>query len=313
MKTPTILVLGTLLSTPCLAAQDTHLLVVSGSGGERAYSDDFHAWGTGMVDAARSRFGLSADQVVYLAEDPARDPSRIDGRSTKEEVERRLRELAGRAGPADRVLILLIGHGSAESRGPRIHLPGPDLSAPELAEMLSLFPSQRIVIANAASASGDFQDALAARNRTVITATRSGLERNATVFGQYFVEAFTGDVADTDRDGRVTVLEAFDYAVREVERYYSSQNRLQTEHARLEGDRELARGFHLAARPATAAAASPELERLIAERQRMEAEIEALRERRSEMDDARYEAELERLLVEVALKTREIREMEGGR
>jgi hypothetical protein len=313
MKIPTLLCLAALLGVPGLAAQ-SHLLVVSGAGGEPGYADEFHAWGTAMVDAARDRFNLAPERIVYLAENPARDPARISGRSTKEEVEKRLRHLARSAGPGDRVLVLLIGHGSSDTRGARINLPGPDISAAELASLLDLFTTQRVVVVNAASASGDFHGPLASANRTVITATRSGLERNATVFARFFVEAFRDDVADADRDGRVTVLEAFDYAVREVERFYASQNRLQTEHPRLEGSRELARSFHLAGSPTAAAAAtSPELERLHTERQRLESELEALRARRSELDAGRYEAELERLLVEIALKSREIREREGSR
>jgi hypothetical protein len=299
--------------TPVLAAQ-SYLVVVSGLGGEPHYSDEFHSWGVAMVDAARDRFGLAPEQVVYLAEKPERDPSRINGPSTREQVERVLEELAGWAAPNDRILLLLIGHGSSDSRGARINLPGPDITADELAGMLARFPTQPVVVVNTASASGDFQEPLAGKNRTIITATRSGLERNQTVFGRFFVEAFAGDVADTDKDGRVTVLEAFEYAGQEVERFYKAGNRLQTEHARLEGDREVARGFYLAAAtprevPAGAAA---ELRALITERQRLEERIEALRSRRAQMETAEYEAELERLLVELALKNREIREKGGG-
>jgi hypothetical protein len=307
-------VIGLLLVAPALHGQ-AFVLIVSGSGGEPAYSNEFHTWGTAMGDAARDRFELPRDRVVYLAEDPARDRDRITARATREEVETRIRDIARRAGPNDRILILLIGHGSSDSRGARLLLPGQNLTAAELAKLLDLFPTQRIAVVNAASASGDFHEALAGRNRTVITATRSGLERNATVFGRFFVQAFSGDVADTDKDGRVSVLEAFDYAVREVERHYNSRNLLQSEHARLEGDREMARAFHIAASPAATAAAagSPELRGLIEERDQLEAEVAALRARRSEMDTESYEAELERLLVEVALKNRVIRERGGSR
>jgi hypothetical protein len=312
MKIPLLLALACTGGAPALAAQ-SHVVVVSGLGGEPAYSDQFHQWGTAMVDAARTRFGLAPEQVVYLAERPDRDPARINGPSTREQVERTLRELAGRAGPADRILILLIGHGSSDGRGARINLPGPDITAEELAALLARFATQQVVVVNTASASGDFHDPLAGPNRAVITATRSGMERNETIFGRFFVEAFAGDVADADKDGRVTVLEAYEYARQEVERFYKSSNRLQMEHARMEGNRELARGFHLAAAARGApAGASAELRALIAERQRLEGQVEALRSRRGEMDAARYEAELESLLVELALKTREIREKGGG-
>jgi hypothetical protein len=301
------------LAAPRALAAQSHLLVVGGVGGEPRYTEEFHRWGAAMVDAARERYGLAPEQIVYLAERPERDPARISGASTKENVERALREMAARAGPADRVLILLIGHGSSDARGARINLPGPDLSAAELATLLEAFPTQPLVVVNAASASGDFQEPLAARNRAVVTATRSGRERNETVFGRFFVEAFAEEGADADRDGRVTVLEAFEYATREVERSYRAGNRLQTEHARLEGDRELARGFHLAAAAAPIPAdAAPELRGLLEERRRLEEAVARLRAGSGEMEPAAYQAELERLLLELARTSREIRERGGG-
>lgn len=305
-----------LASMPLAASAQSHLLVVSGLGGDPKYTDDFHRWGTSMVDAARKRFGLSEQQVVYLAEKPERDAARIDGAATRENVDAKLREIAGRAGPTDRVLILLIGHGSADARGARINLPGPDLTASDLAKMLDRFRTQQVTVVNAASASGDFQEPLAGRNRTIVTATRSGMERNETVFGRFFVDAFAGDGADTDKDGRVTVLEAFEYAQREVERFYKTENRLQMEHARLEGDREAARRFFLAAASSSGgvpASASAELRGLVEQRQQLEARVESLRARKDTMEEARYQEELEKLLVELALKNREIRAKEGGR
>jgi hypothetical protein len=295
------------------AAAQAHVLIVSGIGGEPRYVDDFHSWGTAMVDAARGRFGLPDANVVYLAEDPARDPGRIDGQSRREEVERALAEMARRAAPEDRILILLIGHGSSDSRGTRLNLPGPNLTAEELAAMLQGFRTQPLVVVNTASASGGFQEPLAGPNRTIITATRTGSERNETMFGGFFVAAFADDGADTDRDGRVTVAEAFEYATRETERAYRTANRLQLEHGRIEGDLELARRFHLAASgmAAAPAGASAELQALFAERQRLEEGVEALRLRASRMDGAEYRGELERLLLELARTNRAIREQEG--
>ena len=43
-------------------------------------------------------------------------------------------------------------------------------------------------------------------------------EKFATLFGGYFIDALVGDAADVDRNKRVSVLEAFDAAKREVAR-----------------------------------------------------------------------------------------------
>ena len=107
--------------------------------------------------------------------------------------------------------------------------------------MLAIFPTQPTVVVNTSSASGDWQEALAAPNRTIITATRSAGERNETAFGEFFAKAFAEDVADPDKDGRVTIKEAFEYATAETTRHYQTRGTLQMEHARMEGNAQLAR------------------------------------------------------------------------
>jgi hypothetical protein len=305
---------GTFLLTVAAAAPlsaQAHVLIVSGLGGEPRYVEEFHEWGTTMVDAARDRLGLPPGNVVYLAENPARDPRRIDGVSRKEEVESAFRSLASRAGPDDRILVILIGHGSTDSRGARLNLPGPDLTAEEYAALLSAF-TQPVVFVNTGSASGGFQDPLAGPNRTIITATRTGNERTETIFGKHFIDAFASEGADADRDGRVTIVEAFEYARRETERDYASANRLQMEHARMEGDLQLARMFSLGGGAAAPATASAEVRELYERRRQLEERIVALRARGEQMESGEYQRELETLLLELARTNRQIQEQEEG-
>jgi hypothetical protein len=143
----------------------------------------------------------------------------------------------------------------------------------------------------------------------VVTATRSGNERNETIFGGFFVAAYAEDGADANRDGRVSIAEAMDFAVRETERAYETGGRLQLERARIEGDAEIARAFHLGGgTSAVPADASPEVRALYAERQRLEESIDSLRSRSSQMEAAEYQRELERLLLELARTNRAIQE-----
>jgi hypothetical protein len=306
-----------------------HLVVVSGLSGEPRYAEAFHEWATLLCDAAHGRWGVSESNIIYLAEKTERDPDRIAARSSWENVQATVREVAGRAGPADQIYIVLIGHGSMRDGEAKFSLPGPDPTATAFAELLRSFPTQTVVFANMASASGDFIAALSAENRAVVTATRSGRERDETIFGRFFVEAYAADVADVDKDGRVSVLEAFNYARLEVARVYESENQLLTEHALLDdnGDGEgsgepgpqgtdgrFARTLFLsgAAEPlvATGEISDPELAELYAQRRALEEAVSELRLRKDEMDSETYERELERLLIELALKTREIRELE---
>lgn len=325
---PVAVLVAMALTAPApVAAQQTHLLVIGGIGGDPAYSAAFHEWATTLVDAARERYGLPAENVIYLAEDPAMDPGRIDGKSTRQAVVETVAELGGRLEPDDQVVVVLIGHGNHRDGEARFNLPGPDLTAADAAAGLALLGGRRVAVINVASASGPFLAALSGENRVVVTATKSEREQNATEFGRHFTAAFAGDEADADRDGRVSILEAFQYARLEVARAYESDDRLLTEHAMLDddgdgqgveepadgGDGALAASFYLAAAPgATDDDADPALAELHRQRAALEERIAQLRSRKDRMAAADYEARLEELLVELALVSREIRERSGS-
>lgn len=329
VKTALSCFLALLLAAGPLKAQ-THLIVISGLSGEAKYAALFHEWSVKMIDAARARWGLRDSDVTYLAENKALDPQRIAERSTRENVERVFRDVAAKAAPDDRLFVLLIGHGATRDGQAMLNLPGPDMSAADFNRLLKEFPTQKIIFVNAASASGGFIPALSGKNRAIITATRSGAERNETIFAGYFVEAFASDGADLDKDQRVSALEAFIYARLEVERAYEADGILMTEHALLDDDGDgegrsdpglgkpdggLAQTLFLAGsatQPALADLPSdPRLAGLYRQRQALEQEVAALRQRKDTMDPSVYEQELESLLVALALKTREIRESEG--
>ena len=100
--------------------------------------------------------------------------------------------------------------------------------------MIRRVPARNVVFVNTSSSSGPFVEALSAQGRTIITATRSGAEQFTTLFGGYFVEAFSSDMADADKNGRISMLEAFQYAKAEVARAYEREGLLATEHAMLD-------------------------------------------------------------------------------
>jgi hypothetical protein len=161
----------------------------------------------------------------------------------------------------------------------------------------------------------------------VITATRSGAEQFTTQFGGSFVEAVTTEAADADKNGRISMLEAFQYAKTEVARAYEREGLLATEHAMLDdnGDRtgsqtpaatgadgKLAAALSLgSAADAAPLPADPRLRTFYLERRELERRVESLRLLKDSMPPAKYAGELERLVTDLALKTREIRKLEG--
>ena len=331
-----VLGLSVLAGAPYAAAQQTHLLVVTGLGGDAEYTEQFHTWATTLVEAATTRYEIPAEYVTYLGEDPDLAPDVISGRSTRENIESAVQALGERAAPGDHVVIVLFGHGSFTDVA-RINLPRRDLSADDFARLLDTLGGQQITFVNTASASGPFIEKLSGNGRTVMTATKTGLERNASVFGGYFVEAFAegeGD-ADQNKDRRVSMLEAFTYARTKVVQSYEAEGLLTTEHALLDdnGDGEgtdepdpvgadsadgmVARTMFFSngvgRRADMAFPDDPELQALYQERAALEARVDELRRIRGGTDPEQYERELETLLVELALKSREIRELEAAR
>jgi Peptidase C13 family len=314
------------------AAEESHLVIVVGLGGEPKYTEAFHELATSMVKAAEKKLGVAPSRIAYLGEKAA-DPALpvYKGRATREAVQKALGAVAQDARPGDLVFILLIGHGSFQSGEARFNLPGPDMTAADFEPLLARLAAQQVVFVNTASASGDFLKALSGKGRTIVTATKSAMERNQTEFPSYFVQAFAEDSADADKDERVSVLEAFTYARREVERFYEKGHRLATEHAMLDdngdgtgtsapdgttGDGALARTLFLGGDTATADAAAGGDARLAALRQQRRAaeqKIGALKARKAQMDPAQYEDELEKLLVELARSEAALRQRGGSR
>jgi len=301
-----------------------HVLLITGLGGEPAYSKSFHEAAGSIYDAA-VKWGVPDSSRIWLAEDPARDRTRIRGRAAKETVAAGFATLAQRAKPGDVVLVVLIGHGSGQARESKVNLSGPDPEAWEYEQWLRPFLRSTVVFVNGASASGDFLPILAGPGRIIITSTRSSTERNESVFYSWFAKGLATADADADKDGRISVLEAFSYARTEVRRVYESDSRLLTEHAQLDDDGDgkgaadpagaesvdgaLSRQVAFGGAPAST---NPRIVALLAERRALEADVAALRGRRAMTDSTAYGRELERLLLLIAEKTAAIRVIERG-
>jgi hypothetical protein len=309
-----------LLAAAPAYAQATHLAVIVGLAGEPEHAELFTRWAGTLVDAS-SRLGV--EDVVYLAEKPEVDAKRVTGRSTKDEVVKAFDKLAA-AGEDDVVFIVLFGHGSFDGRVAKFNLPGPDLTPADFAPLLKKMRSRHIVFVNTASASGPFIEALAGPGRTIVTATRTGAERFATLFGGYFADALAGVDADADKNRRISVLEAFVYAKREVATAYEREGIMSTEHALL-NDSGGGEGIpnpapdgkegKVAAVLSLGSVSSsdplptdPAVRALHLERRDLERRIEALKLLKGSMPAERYAAELEKMATELALKTRQIRE-----
>lgn len=283
-------------------------VIINGAGGEPVYAKQFEQWTTELQAALSNRYGFGDAQLRVLPH------------ATADDVKRTFNQLKSQLQPNNVLFLFLIGHGSYDGKESKFNLVGPDLSAVEYNALLSSLPTSRVVVFNMASASGEFVKSLSAKGRIVITATKSGQESNATRFAGYFIAALNATDADTDQDGHVSVLEAFVYANRLTADFYTRAGRLATEHALLEdngdgvghekaeaGEGLLARATYLDSLSIDEANANAATAKLLKERTRLEGEIEQLIARKSNMPETEYEANLERLFIELAKINRSIK------
>ena len=290
-----------LLSTLALpASAATYTFVVAGLGGEPAYEQKFREHAAAVASAAEKAAGNSAN-VVSLTGDAARAPA----------VRREFKALAGRMTADDTAVVVLIGHGTYDGEDYRFNLPGPDLTDTELARLFDDLHARDQLIINATSASGAAVERWQKPRRVVITATKSGGERTATRFAQFWAQAVASEAADTNKDQIVTAAEAYEYATREVAAAYKADTSMATEHARMEGDN--AARFTLA-RLGTAALVpdNPEVTALLTQRGAIEQDLMRVKEQKAALVETEYYDALEEVLVRLAMLQREIDFKSGG-
>ena len=286
-------------------------VIINGAGGEPEYAKQFEQWSKELGSVLSERFGFDNKQIRVLTEKQA----------TAEEVKRTFASLKLQLDANNLLFVFLIGHGSFDGKESKFNLIGPDLPASEYNVLLSALPTRRIVVFNMASASGEFIKSLAAKGRIVVTATRNGQETNATRFTGFLIAALNAADGDTDQDGHTSVLEAFVYATRLTDDFYKRAGRLASEHAMIDdngdgvghekveaGEGLLARATYLDSLSVDEAAASAATGKLLKERTRLEGEIEQLIARKQSMPENEYEANLERLFIELAKVNRSIKQ-----
>ncbi|MBN1569135.1 MAG: caspase family protein [Acidobacteria bacterium] len=260
---------------------------------------------------------LPKERIVVLFDDPSKEPDLIQYKSTMDNLRTAVRNLADRVKKDDRVFVFIEGHGNYDGKIYKLNLVGPDPTAEDLSEIFSILPARHFIMVNATNCSGGSLQALSREGRIVITATRSGMEKNQTHFGRFFVEAFQNNAADSDKNSRISIIEAFLFASRKVEDYYNNEGNLQTEHPVLDdngdaqgqskpspenGDGLIARMTFL-----DSGIESGKREDLTAEQKEMalaaqeiEKQIEALKYTKGKIPEAEYERKLEELLLKLA-------------
>ena len=275
------------LLLPGVAGAELSVVIVEGLGGEESYAAGF-AEQVERIEAASAGMTDASNVTSFRS-----------GAFTREELLAHFDVLAGRLGADDRLAVFLIGHGSYDDHDYKFNIEGPDLTDGDLARVLDDSRAGSVLLVNTSSSSGATADRLRADDRTLILATRSGAERHATRFGNYFFAALGDSTADLDKNRVISAEEAFRFAERQVDDYYERNGQLATEHPRLEGSQ--AARFSLARLDAPQSTREDDaLERMLSRRDELSGDIEGLRLRRDSMTPEAYQSELLERMLELA-------------
>ncbi len=304
-----------LLGSNAVFAAERYAVVVIGAAGEPKYVESYNTWRASLVSALTSRLGFPADHVTVLAEQVEPGVQR----STSDQIKKTFTDLKAMLKPEDFSLVVLIGHGTFDGDAAKFNIVGPDIDQTGWSTLLRGLPGQLVVV-DTTGASFPFLQSLATPGRIVVTATDSVAQRYETVFPEYFIDALDNEAADADKNGRISVWEAFAYASASVKQWYEQRGQLSTERSLLDDtgdglgkeagapgpDGALARSVFLDAE-AAALGADGELAALNRRRAIIEQQIEALKARKPSMSEQDFEEQFEKLATELAKVSREIR------
>ena len=299
-----------LFSALCAHAA-TYYVTISGLGGEPDYEQRFKGWAND-IDSSLKKAGESN---VFTLIAPTRD-----------QIRARFEAIARDAKPTDGLVVMLIGHGTYDGVDYKFNIPGPDITGAELASLLDRVPANRQLVMNATSCSGASIEFLRKANRVVVAATRSGTEKNATIFARYWAEALREPTADIDKNDAVSALEAFHYAQRKTKEFFDTEKRLATEHSIIEdtgkgsgvatsgngpdadtGEGKLASSFTVVRLGANAAMAKdPAKKALLDQKEQIENAIDELKYQKAAMAADDYKKQLTKLLLELSRLQAEI-------
>jgi hypothetical protein len=298
------------------SADEQWAIVVSGASGGPKYAESMQTWRTSLATALVDRYGFAKDKVRLFVDETVKTGEQGTAANVRAAIADARKQLTR----DDVLLIVLLGHGTFDGDAAKFNLVGPDLTAADWSTLLTGIAA-KLVVVNTTAASFPFLEKLSGPNRVVITATDSAAQKYATVFPEYFAKAMGEASSDLDKNGRTSIFEVFAAASLAVKQHYEQRGQLLTERAIIDDngdgvgreseapgpDGALARTLYLDGED-PAAATNPELAELLRRRRDLEAQAEALKLKKESMSGAQWEAEYEKLMVELAKVSREIRD-----
>jgi hypothetical protein len=128
----------------------------------------------------------------------------------------------------DRFIFYYIGQANIVSKNLRFNLPGLDITQEQLAKWIKAIKASSMLIVLDCPGSGLAAKAMSGHDRIVVCSCTEQ-QRYSTHFSEHFIPALTDDEADTNNDGKISILEAFTVASRQIDDWYRQKKLLTTE------------------------------------------------------------------------------------
>jgi hypothetical protein len=297
------------------AAENRWAIIVSGASGGDKYAEQMNTWRNDLQAALVNRYQFKKEFVKVFVDETAASGEK----GTAENVKKFFAEVKKGSAKDDFMLVILLGHGTFDGDVAKFNLVGPDMTAKDWSDALTGVQGH-VTLVNTTEASFPFLETLTTKGRVVITATDSAAQKYATVFPEYFIKAMNEASTDLDKNGRTSIYEVFAAASAAVKQHYEQRGQLTTERALIDDngdgkgreasadgpDGGIARIAYLDSEIVTATG-NPELAALIKRRQGLEQQAEEHKQLKGVMPDAEWNAQFEKLMLELAQVSAEIR------
>ncbi|MFH1743323.1 MAG: hypothetical protein ABIH23_30320 [bacterium] len=213
------------------AASNTHMLVV---GGVHKDSEEMSAQDE-LLAQLLDTLAVTSMRSFHLLAPPDSSLPNVSNQSTRENIKTTIDALTSSVRPSDSFVFYYLGQANIVDEQLRFNLRGPDITHGELASWIGGIHSATTVVILDCPGAGRAIERLAGPGRIIICSARSD-QPYTTHFSEFFITALANVESDANRDGRISLLEAFQSASQKVDQLYRDEELLRSENSLLEDD-----------------------------------------------------------------------------
>ena len=205
----------------------TYVLVVGGISKEPQDKISMTKAVTELQKLLKSNPEVSDQTFSILAADDLQAKN-VTEKSTAENIQKTIETIGATAEAGDGFIFYYIGQANMVGTKLRFNLPGADITHEQLSQWIKGIKASSMLIVLDCPGSGLAAKAMSGRGRVVICSCTDE-QRYRTRLSEYFLPALTDKESDTNSDGKISILEAFTAASRQIDDWFRQNKLLTTE------------------------------------------------------------------------------------